>query len=581
MKLGFRSRMMLGILAVAFLFTAGLFLYNYHSSRKLIEHNYIAAQAEKMGLQAARFDSVMQQAYELSIHMAADAALCGRVEAYLAGACSYDDAAAVAQELRTFLPENSLLDAVYLYLPDTGQIISSEEYYTVCLAENPEQVPWVRAAVHEPLTPLFFRNAIGRVSQQVYAYAAAVKDRAGAPLGALCVTIDERRLYYDLLAPLANAGDEEYQMMDPEGRVSSAASVAQIGSVPPGLETLPTNRVDVGSAGENRLYASVQAPFSGYRLVCLSSRTRLTESIRNRQTVQALVMSAVFLILLGVAWAVSKWLYRPVEQLTAAIDKVSRGDFTTRITPSQTDEFALLTEHFNHMVGRIDGLVQQVVHEQTEKKQAELLALQYQIRPHFMYNTLNSIRFAATLQRNRTLADQLGAFIRLLEASIQKKGAFIALREEVALVESFVSLQKFRYSDCFTVEYQVPEETKGCYVPCLLLQPVVENAIFHGIDTRRTDNRIVLAAAVRDGRLHLSLWDNGQGMDDESVQSLLAGDPAEDKRRLTGIGLRNIRERLALYYGQNAQFCITSMPGEGTCAKFDLPVSHDPEEYRI
>ena len=198
-----------------------------------------------------------------------------------------------------------------------------------------------------------------------------------------------------------------------------------------------------------------------------------------------------------------------------------------------------------------------------------------------MYNTLNSIRFAATLQRNRTLADQLGAFIRLLEASIQKKGAFIALREEVALVESFVSLQKFRYSDCFTVEYQVPEETKGCYVPCLLLQPVVENAIFHGIDTRRTDNRIVLAAAVRDGRLHLSLWDNGQGMDDETVQSLLAGDPAEDKRRLTGIGLRNIRERLALYYGENAQFCITSMPGEGTCAKFDLPVSHDPEEYRI
>ena len=194
MKLGFRSRMMLGILAVAFLFTAGLFLYNYHSSRKLIEHNYIAAQAEKMGLQAARFDSVMQQAYELSVHMAADAALCGRVAAYLAGACSYDDAAAVARELRTFLPENSLLDAVYLYLPDTGQSISSEESYTVCLGVSPEQVAWVRAAVHEPLTPLFFRSAIGRVSQQVYAYAAEVKDRAGAPLGALCVTIDERRL---------------------------------------------------------------------------------------------------------------------------------------------------------------------------------------------------------------------------------------------------------------------------------------------------------------------------------------------------------------------------------------------------
>ena len=579
MKLGFRSRMMLGILAVAFLFTAGLFLYNYHSSRRLIEQNYISAQTEKMSLQAAAFDNVMQQAYELSVHMGTDASLRRQTADYLAGSRSYEAASAVAQSLRDFLPKNSLLDAVYLYLPDAGQIISSEEYYTVCPVEDAEQLLW--ESWERPLTPLFFRNAIGRVSQRVYAYIAPLHNRNGEPLGTLCITIDERQLYYALLAPLANAGEEEYQIIDPEGRVCSAESAAQIGSLPSGLDALPANRIDVGSAAGDLLSISVQAPFSGYRVLCLSRRTQLTQTIRDRQTVQALIMATVFLFLLIVAWMVSKWLYRPVEKLTAAIDQVSRGDFTARVVPSHTDEFATLTEHFNDMVGRIDGLMHQVVREQTEKKQAELHALQYQIRPHFMYNTLNSIRFAATLQRNKTLADQLGAFIQLLEASIQKKGAFLPLCEELELVESFVALQKFRYSDCFTIEYTVSEEAKRCYVPCLLLQPVVENAIFHGIDTRRTDNCMVLTAAVRGDRLYLSLRDNGQGMDAETVQGLLVGDPAEDKRRLTGIGLRNIQERLRLYYGEKAWFRITSAPGEGTCAEFDLPVSHDPEEYRI
>lgn len=577
MKLGFRSRMMLGILVVAFLFISGLFLYNSCDSSRLIEQNYIAAQTEKLNMQMEAFDTVMQQAYELSVHMGTDAALCRRVENYLQSDLSYDAAADLAQALRDYLPENSLLDAVYLYLPDAEQIISSKEYYTICPATG--AFPWKEAA--QPLEPVFFRNAVGRLTQQVYAYLTSVNRENGDSMGTLCVAIDERQMYYSLLAPLANGGQEEYQVLDPAGLVCSAEQTEQIGMQTDDLQALPANRVDVGSTKDGMLALSVQAPFSGYRILCRSDRAQITQSIRDRQTLQALILASVFVILLLVAWLVSQWLYRPVEKLITAIDLVSQGDFTAQVTPSQTDEFATLTEHFNDMVMRIDGLMQQVVREQTEKKQAELQALQYQIRPHFMYNTLNSIRFAATLQKNKVLADQLGAFINLLEASIQKKGAFLLLEEEIELVKSFVSLQKFRYSDCFAVQYDATDAAKNCYVPCLLLQPVVENAIFHGIDTRRTDNWIILHAEVQGDRLRLSLRDNGQGMDAETVQKLLDGDPAEDKRRLTGIGLRNIQERLRLYYGEKAWFHITSMPGEGTCAVFDLPVSHDPAEYRI
>ena len=165
MKLGFRSRMMLGILVVAFLFISGLFLYNSCDSSRLIEQNYIAAQTEKLNMQMETFDTVMQQAYELSVHMGTDAALCRRVENYLQSDLSYDAAADLAQALRDYLPENSLLDAVYLYLPDAEQIISSKEYYTICPATG--AFPWKEAA--QPLEPVFFRNAVGRLTQQVYA----------------------------------------------------------------------------------------------------------------------------------------------------------------------------------------------------------------------------------------------------------------------------------------------------------------------------------------------------------------------------------------------------------------------------
>ena len=134
------------------------------------------------------------------------------------------------------------------------------------------------------------------------------------------------------------------------------------------LQALPANRVDVGSTKDGMLALSVQAPFSGYRILCRSDRAQITQSIRDRQTLQALMLASVFVILLLVAWLVSQWLYRPVEKLIAAIDRVSQGDFTAQVTPSQTDEFVTLTEHFNDMVMRIDGLMQQVVREQTEKK---------------------------------------------------------------------------------------------------------------------------------------------------------------------------------------------------------------------
>lgn len=224
----------------------------------------------------------------------------------------------------------------------------------------------------------------------------------------------------------------------------------------------------------------------------------------------------------------------------------------------------------------MDEMMEQVVTERTQKREAEINALQYQIRPHFMYNTLNSIRFAATLQKNDKLAALLGDFIALLEASAPRKGAFIPLKEEVQLVQNDLSLQAFRYFDCFETQFSIAPETEDCYAPCLLLQPMVENAVFHGIDPKRNDNQIKVRSWLEQEKQHISIQDNGQGYlaepDEPSHQE-------EDRHRFTRIGLKNVEQRLRLYYGDAAGFAIHSELKAGTTVEFYLPISRNEQEY--
>lgn len=579
-RLGFRSKMMLAIVTVAFVLVVALSLANYSSTKSRIEQDYISAQAKQMQIQAARLDEILQQAYSLCVQITNQPSVRQAVTAYQNSARTYDNATILSETLRAFLTDQNMGAAVSLYLPDCGQVISSAEYYAVRDIPDVSALSW--AQVQDiPFEPLFFLNQSLRSSQQVFAYTAALTAADGSPLGTLCVTIDERSLYYALLDPLGSSDNTSYYILMPDGSIACTQSPESIGSRPAGVPESLSNRVDAGSAGTDHLYIAVQAPFSGCRFLSLCDSKVLTESIRTQRDAQLILFSLIFFLLLFLSTALAEWLTRPLQALIDAIDKVGGGDFTTQVSSGAVDEFAALNEHFNQMVVRIDQLMEENVQERTHKKQAELRALQYQIRPHFMYNTLNTILFSAKMQRNQVLADQLRAFISLLEASIQRHGAFISLREEINLVRDYTSLQKFRYFDCFTVTYDVEADTEDCYVPCLLLQPVVENAVFHGIDTRGTDNLIALRAYIDGDALCLSLHDNGKGMDSEQIQRLLSEDSSEDARRLTGIGLRNIRDRLQLYYGANAQFTLISTPGQGTTACFRLPVCHDPQEYSL
>ncbi|MDO4174634.1 MAG: sensor histidine kinase, partial [Eubacteriales bacterium] len=269
---------------------------------------------------------------------------------------------------------------------------------------------------------------------------------------------------------------------------------------------------------------------------------------------------------------------RPVKNLTETMAQVGQGDLAVRAEIYSEDEIGQLSKGFNDMICQVEELIDQLVTEKLLKKEAEIEALKYQITPHFMYNTLNSIKYAAILQNSSEIAEQLEAFIELLQMSASDRGAFITVKQEIHMVQNYVKLQMFRYANSFDVSFDVRPEVEDCYIPGLLIQPLVENAILHGIDLKRPNGHITVRACMDGSELALKVEDNGRGMSAEDLEQLMSGGR---RSKFSGIGVRNVRERLQLYYGDRGRLAFYSGENQGTSAVITLPVSYDAEEYTI
>lgn len=578
MKFVFRFRVMLTILSVAFLMVMTLSVLNYYETKRLMTENYILNLEDKLSLQAQRFDQIMQQMYQQTVHLSKQPQMQEMIVSYLEQPDKRQTERISNQlsDLQTSVQTNCEL---YLCIPQVKKAFCSTAYHSDLQAETEDFNRLTQHLSERSLTPIFLGNPFVQAEQNVFGYIVPIQDAENNEIAFLFIALDERLLYYELLAPLntATASQESYHLVSSFGTIHSTKSASELFT---GFDTFPSmkeKQMNADIHNRHLLTVTVKAPLSQYFLVCQSDLNVIAGALQQQLISQLFVLFLAFCVLFILSVFLSYWLAKPLRELATAMDIVRKGDFTTRVKMPKTDEFSALHARFNDLISRLDELTEQVVQERMQKKQAELNALQYQIRPHFMYNTLNSIRFTAILQRNQKLAELLGDFIALLESSIQRNGAFILLKDEISLVKSFVSLQNFRYVDCFTVTYEITADAEQCYVPCLLLQPVIENAIFHSIDTTKAENLIRVEATVDDECLFIVIQDTGNGFDPNEIES----DRPDDRRCLTGIGLKNIQQRLHLYYGEAAKFIIKSAPGAGTCVRFILPVSHDPQQYEL
>ncbi|MFF2480026.1 sensor histidine kinase [Paenibacillus sp. NPDC058071] len=279
-------------------------------------------------------------------------------------------------------------------------------------------------------------------------------------------------------------------------------------------------------------------------------------------------LSLFFSIL--ITFLLSRSISKPLNRLVHRMKQVSLGNFRIQDSDSSPDELGYLSVKFDSMIEEISGLIRQMQNEQRLKRETELQMLQAQINPHFLFNTLNSIKWTATLSRADTVADGLNALAELLRNTIVDKEEFVPLRRELDNIENYVVIQRLRYGVSFTVIYEIGDELSGSSVLKFMLQPIIENALIHGLEESQDNGFIVISAVREGGDLRIAVRDNGRGMDGERLKRLF--DPTyRANQRLSGIGLTNVQERLQLHFGDRYGLTVTSEIGEGTKVELLLP----------
>ncbi|GAK40560.1 sensor histidine kinase [Paenibacillus urinalis] len=302
-------------------------------------------------------------------------------------------------------------------------------------------------------------------------------------------------------------------------------------------------------------------------IVPLEELTADSASIR-KFTVWIILCALLFAI--GMGYFVTLKIGNPLVKLSRLMRKGEEGNLSVRSPDVGSNEIGQLGKSFNKMIEQIDILIQQIAREEREKKLAEIRALRYQINPHFLYNTLNSIRWLARLNRTTEVDHTITTLVQLLEGSLARDGVFIRLGEELDLLTKYMIIQNYRYDYEIQLDISCPDELREIPLPRMLLQPIVENAIFHGIAPKDSGGRIEIKVALNEKDLTILIRDDGVGMSSDRLEELLNRDRERFNQGMMNIGVRHVHQTIQLYYGDNYGVQMRSGIGAGTEVKITL-----------
>jgi len=324
--------------------------------------------------------------------------------------------------------------------------------------------------------------------------------------------------------------------------------------------------------GKGHLVVSYTSDFTGWTTIGLiPEHTLIQDSLALRRQI-AQVVVLVFAIVLLVSVAISSQIAKNLKKLRNAMLWVQDGNLTVTTRIDSNDEVGQLNELFIAMLEKLRRLMDDMKQRERQKREAELAALQAQIKPHFLYNTLNTIKYMASFQQARNIEEVATSLIELLRGVLGNTKEFVTLEEELHYVNSFVNIQKHKFNDKFTVVYDVEPELLRRKVLKLILQPLVENAIYHGISPLKEPG-FIRVRACRDGDLMmLEVSDTGVGMTEEQLRRTMEFDVMKDSVRHGGMGLVNVHERLKLVYGPHCGLQLYSRPDAYTKVVITIPI---------
>lgn len=427
---------------------------------------------------------------------------------------------------------------------------TQEQWYQEAVAKDGA---WVLSGPREDRQ---LYNKFDKRPEQVVTFSRVIKNlKTLDPIGVLAINVEIETLEH---LTGVDTGENNLVILDKEGK--------------------PVVASEELSKWENRdelLQVSTVSPVTGWTSTYFADKTELVKESKHIRNFMMGLTVLLLVMALFLANYISSGIVKPLSRLKLKMKDVEKGNFNSwqAVPVSQRDEVGELTQGFNHMVEQIEALVNEIQERERQKRETELSALQARINPHFMYNTLNGMRWMALMEGNQRLAELISSFVYLLKFSAKNQDNLITLEHETRLLKYYVDLMKMRHEP-FEFRIRMDECMNDHKVVPFLLQPIVENAIFHGIAPLKRKGNIDVDLYVQDGMNVAVVRDDGVGMEQKRTESLLSDEQKDGHgEHFNKIGLKNVCDRLRLQFGSPASLDVTSKPGCGTEVRVIWPIT--------
>lgn len=398
--------------------------------------------------------------------------------------------------------------------------------------------------------------------------------------GVLLILIDEQ-LLENLYSSVQGQGSEIF-IYDQDGLVVSHSNKKMLGKqffdVDYMRQTYGVDSYDIVSRqGQDYLLSTFLDEEVDWTIVEMIPTNAIFGALDRLYWMVGCLLAGALVLAMLLSWHMARRVARPLSDLSAAMDRFGTPEFVPPSAATGTQELDHLQESFNHMAGEIDRLMAAVREREGQKRQLEMNFLRAQINPHFLYNMLFSIRCTIEVGKSSQAAQMLSAFTDLLRSTLAVKAPLIPLQEELESTRKYLVVQKLRCGDKINYEFDVQPGTKNCLVPPLILQPLVENAIFHGLEAKPDADMLVISTAFKDGDLLLTVTDDGAGMGPEelaAVRERMSRPPEKDGN---SIGMANVHSRIRLNWGEPYGLTVDSTPEIGTTVTLRMPAVFSEE----
>ena len=387
-------------------------------------------------------------------------------------------------------------------------------------------------------------------------------------LGTMIIELNAPELY-SFINDLPNVGGSRAYIIDKDKKIIASGSQMLTGkSVEDELncknifQKTGFYQEELNDETESSIVYVGDAIHNGWRLVLTLPESYYLESIRKLQYFTVTLCCIIGIISVCLIIIVGKSLTKPLSTLTHAMEDVGKGNFDVEIEDEGEDEIGILSRTFNQMVTDMGRLIDNVYEQQHMRQEAEMKSLQMQINPHFLYNTLDTINWMGRMKGVDEVGEMASALGNLMRYSLSKRD-FVTIREELENLKDYIGIQNVRYGDRMSIRFQVEDEVKDCYIPKLLIQPILENAIVHGVEDKIEKGSIIIRIYQKNKELYVVVADDGVGMTQEAMETLIGAEPSS-KFGHTSIGVSNVNRRIQAVFGKEYGLMIQSQLGVGT-----------------